>query len=87
MGESCSTASLSRRYFEFDGGEGIILQWNLIIVNQPDWVEIITWNDFNESTYISPVNNPEQYEAQVTTPHRYSHAGFLELSKRLYCLV
>jgi len=74
--------SIGRRYFEFDGGEGIVLQWNSIIMNQPDWVEITTWNDFNESTYISPVNNPEQYEAQLTTPHRYSHAGFLELSKR-----
>ena len=73
--------SLGRRYYEYDGGEGTMLQWNAIIANQPDWVEIVTWNDFNESSYISPVNDPEQYEEQVTTPHRYSHAGFLELSK------
>jgi glucan endo-1,3-alpha-glucosidase len=49
---------------------------------QPDWVEITTWNDYNESTYESPVVNPGQFEAQVSAPVRYSHAGFLELSKR-----
>lgn len=74
--------SIGRRYYEFDGGEGTILQWNSIIANQPDWVEIVTWNDFAESSYISPINNPEQFESQLTTPHRYSHAGFLELTKR-----
>jgi glucan endo-1,3-alpha-glucosidase len=77
-----SQTSSGRRYFESDGGEGTILQWNAIIASQPDWVEIVTWNDFNESTYLSPVDNPEQYEGQVVSPHRYSHAGFLELSKR-----
>jgi glucan endo-1,3-alpha-glucosidase len=74
--------SIGRRYFEFDGGEGTISQWQSIIANPPDWVEITTWNDFNESTYISPVANPSQYEQQVQTPVRYSHAGFLELSKQ-----
>ena len=78
----CWQPSIGRRYYEYDGGEGTILQWNSIITNQPDWVEIVTWNDFNESSYISPVSNPEQYENQLTEPHRYSHAGFLELSKR-----
>lgn len=74
--------SLGRRYFEFDGGEGTVSQWQSIITNQPDWVEITTWNDFNESTYISPVTNPGQYEQQIQAPVRYSHAGFLELSKQ-----
>lgn len=78
----CEQPGIGRRYFEYDGGEGIDLQWRSIIANQPDWVEIVTWNDFNESTYISPIDNPEQYENQLASPHRYSHAGFLELSKR-----
>jgi glucan endo-1,3-alpha-glucosidase len=71
--------SAGRRYFEFDGGEGISLQWNSIIQNQPDWVEITTWNDFNESTYIAPIENPGQYESQLQTPVRYSHKGDFEL--------
>jgi glucan endo-1,3-alpha-glucosidase len=73
-----------RRYFESDGGEGTILQWNSIIQNQPDWVDLVTWNDFNESTYCSPVLNPEQSqygEGFLATPHRYCHAAYLELSK------
>ena len=71
--------STGRTYFESQGGEGAILQWNWIIQNQPDWVEIVTWNDFNEDTYVSPIMNPEQYEGSVITPHRYSHAGYLAL--------
>lgn len=78
----CWQPSTGRRYYEYDGGEGTALQWNSIIANQPDWVEIVTWNDFNESSYSSPISNPQQYESQVTTPYRNSHAGFLELSKR-----
>ncbi len=77
-----SQTSIGRRYFEDDGGEGTVAQWQAVITNQPDWVEITTWNDFNESTYISPVSNPAIYEQQCSTPVRYCHAGFLELSKQ-----
>jgi glucan endo-1,3-alpha-glucosidase len=76
--------SAGRRYFESDGGEGTILQWKSIIQNQPDWVNLVTWSDFAESTYCSPVMNPEQQvfgEGFLATPHRYCHAGYLELSK------
>jgi len=77
----CKQPSIDRRYFEFDGGEGISLQWHTVIASQPDWVEIVTWNDFNESSYISPVEDPGQYFDGVVTPHRYSHKGYFELSK------
>lgn len=77
----CSQLTIGRRYFEFDGGEGLQLQWRSIIANQPEWVEIVTWNDFNESTYISPVDDPGNYFAGLQTPRRYSHKGYLELSK------
>jgi glucan endo-1,3-alpha-glucosidase len=70
-----------RPYYETQGGEGTVAQWMWIIANQPDWVEITTWNDFNESTYILPVDDPGRY-TNAQTPHRYSHAGYLELSKR-----
>jgi glucan endo-1,3-alpha-glucosidase len=70
-----------RRYFEYDGGEGTVTQWNSIIANQPDWVEIVTWNDFKENTYASPIMDPEQYEPQVATPHANCHSGFTALSQ------
>ena len=70
-----------RRYFESDGGEGTIRQWQSIIQSQPDWVDLVTWNDFGESTYCTPVQNPEQYDPQLGFVHRNSHAGYLELTK------
>ena len=70
-----------RGYCETDGGEGTITQWQWIIANQPDWVEIVTWNDFNESTYSSPINDPMQYETGFTPPYRYCHAGYLALAQ------
>lgn len=77
----CVQASLGRRYFESDGGEGLALQWSSIITNQPDWVEIVTWNDWNESTYLCPIDDPSQYFSGAQTPKRYCHGGYLELSK------
>jgi len=73
---------IGRRYYEFDGGEGIALQWSSIITNQPDWVEINTWNDFNESTYVSPVVDPGQYFSELVSPVRYCHSGYLALARR-----
>jgi glucan endo-1,3-alpha-glucosidase len=78
----CGQYENDRRYFEFDGGEGTVLQWQSIIANQPDWVEITTWNDFGENTYLSPLNDPEQYNSALVTPHRYCHAGFTDLTRR-----
>jgi glucan endo-1,3-alpha-glucosidase len=77
----CAQPTAGRQYFETQGGEGTIAQWMWIITNQPDWVEISTWNDFNESTYSLAVTNPAQYESELQIPCRYSHAGYLELSK------
>jgi len=73
--------SSGRGYCETDGGEGTIAQWQWIIAHQPDWVEIVTWNDFNESTYSSPIVNPMQYESGFTPPFRNCHAGYLALSQ------
>jgi glucan endo-1,3-alpha-glucosidase len=78
----CGQVSNGRRYFETYGGGGIALQWKSIIANQPDWVNLVTWNDFNESTYVSPVGNPAAFFSALAAPVRYCHQGYLELSKR-----
>ena len=75
----CTQPSAGRRYFESEGGLGIITQWQWIITNQPDWVEILTWNDLNESTYVLPLSQPGQYDS--SPPQRFSHAGYLALMK------
>jgi glucan endo-1,3-alpha-glucosidase len=72
-------AQPDRRYYETCGGEGTELQWKSIIRERPDWVEIVTWNDFNES-YVCPV-----VSSGLSVPpylkSRSSHAGYLELSR------
>ncbi len=55
-------------------------QWKAIIENRPDWVEIVTWNDFNES-YICPVDPPGTARAPSYVQSRPSHAGYLELNR------
>ena len=79
----CVQNTSGRSYSETQGGEGTETEWNWIIAHQPDWVEITTWNDFNESTYLSPINNPGSYggESPAAIPYRYCHAGYLELTK------
>jgi hypothetical protein len=34
------------------------LWMNAIEVTHPEWIEIITWNDFIEGTYVSPIDDP-----------------------------
>ena len=50
------------RYFEYSGYQGMRKMWmNAIDVTHPEWVEIITWNDFIEGTYVSPIDDPNKY--------------------------
>jgi hypothetical protein len=52
----------ANRYYEYSGGAGMRSMWmDAIERSHPDWVEIITWNDFIEGTYISPIDDPNRY--------------------------
>lgn len=54
--------SNANRYYEYSGGAGMRSLWmDAIRVSHPDWVEIITWNDFIEGTYISPIDDPNRH--------------------------
>ncbi len=33
-------------------------RWNDILKSQPQFVEIITWNDYGESHYVGPLASP-----------------------------
>lgn len=60
------------RYYEYSGAAGMRAMWmDAIQVSHPEWVEIITWNDFIEGTYVSPIDDP----------NKYSGANFLDASK------
>jgi glucan endo-1,3-alpha-glucosidase len=54
--------SNANRYYEYSGAAGMRTQWmDAIERSHPEWVEIITWNDFIEGTYISPIDDPNKY--------------------------
>jgi glucan endo-1,3-alpha-glucosidase len=56
------------RVFESHGFENLAENWRAAIEEGADWVEIVTWNDLNESSYVSPFV-PENLP---------SHVGFLD---------
>ena len=81
-------ADVGREYNEFCGGEGLTAQWNSILtVQNPEWVELFTWNDFAEDTYFSPIDDVAKYWP-YTLPgtknnvlgYMKSHAGFTALN-------
>lgn len=51
----------ANRYYEYSGGRGMRAMWMGAIESRADWVEIITWNDFIEGTYVSPIDDPNKY--------------------------
>lgn len=74
-----------RRYFEYNAGEGLESQWKTIIASQPEWVEIVTWNDPGES-YIcmGPDDNlAQRYGSPAPRSSSFikSHTGYLELNR------
>jgi glucan endo-1,3-alpha-glucosidase len=43
----------NNRLFETRGFESMAMEWEAAIAEDAQWVEIVTWNDWNESTYVS----------------------------------
>jgi hypothetical protein len=78
------------RYYEYSGYRGMHAMWmDAITTTHPEWVEIVTWNDFIEGTYVSPIDDPAGYPgandlgdsvAPPSTLHFFpSHRGATEL--------
>jgi hypothetical protein len=68
------------RAYECRGFEGMAKQWQSAIETNADWVEIVTWNDWGEASYLSPVGPPA--ETEFYGGHwgpMLSHQGFLDL--------
>ncbi|KAK4465453.1 glycoside hydrolase [Cladorrhinum samala] len=56
-------------------------RWNQVMELQPDFVQILTWNDFGESHYIGPVNEKQlglftTFEAPVNYVKDLAHDGW-----------
>lgn len=78
------------RDYEYSGFAGMRALWmNAIQTTHPEWIEIITWNDFVEGTYVSPIDDPAKYPeandlgSSVAPPSTlnffHSHRGATEL--------
>ena len=49
-------------YFEHAGGKGLDAQWaSAMDIQKPEWVMLLTWNDFNES-YMEPIDDYHKYK-------------------------
>ena len=83
-------AANAARYYEYSGYEGMRALWmDAIETTHPDLVEIITWNDFVEGTYIARVADAGAFAdandlgASAAPPstrsYFHSHAGAADL--------
>ena len=70
------------RVFESYGFEGMASEWQTAISNNASWVEITTWNDWGEATYIAPfgaADNTKLWDGHWG--RMLSHAAFLDASR------
>jgi glucan endo-1,3-alpha-glucosidase len=69
----------ARQYMEFQGGRGMANSWESIIQKQkPQLVQIVTWNDYYESTFIQPTRLVETKVPRIPSE---PHLGYYELLK------
>lgn len=71
------------RLYETRGFEGMAKEWEGAIRDGATWIELVTWNDWAESSYVAPFGAPE-----ATTlwnghfgPKMLSHAAYLDASR------
>ncbi len=51
-------AGTNYRAFETEGFSGMAAEWEAAIASDASWVQIVTWNDWAESTYVAPLPMP-----------------------------
>jgi glucan endo-1,3-alpha-glucosidase len=62
------------------GGKGIQQLWNGVIADKPQFVEMVTWNDFNERSYMGPARGWSAAQPQANATG-FPHLAYLELSE------
>ena len=70
------------RVFESHGFAGMAEQWEAAIDAQAEWVEIVTWNDWSECSYVAPFTRREDtvtMDGQVR--NLLDHGAFLAASR------
>ncbi len=67
------------RVYETRGFAAMAQEWEAAIAHRATWVEIVTWNDWGEASYICPFGAPQQTD--LWGDHwgkQLSHTGFLD---------
>ncbi|TRM56732.1 glycoside hydrolase family 71 protein [Schizophyllum amplum] len=59
----------------------IYRRWMDILATQPQFVEMITWNDYGESHYMGPLSSSHTDDGGSKWANDMPHTGWLELSK------
>ncbi len=70
------------RCYETRGFEGMAAEWEAAIRHKATWVEIVTWNDWGEASYICPFGAPR--DTELWDGHwgkELSHTGYLDASR------
>ncbi|WP_342611692.1 glycoside hydrolase family 71 protein [Burkholderia ambifaria] len=70
------------RAFETRGFAGMAEEWRAAIESRATWVQIVTWNDWAESTYVAPTGGARQacvYDARFGPI--LNHEGYLRASR------
>lgn len=56
-------------------------RWNEVLTQSPQFIEIITWNDYGESHYIGPLSSPHSDDGASKWVNDMPHDGFRDLAK------
>ncbi|KAF8305793.1 glycoside hydrolase family 71 protein [Clavulina sp. PMI_390] len=56
-------------------------RWVEILQEQPQYVEIITWNDYGESHYVGPLSSPHNDDGNSKWVNDMPHNGWLDMAK------
>jgi hypothetical protein len=69
------------RVFENDGFAALVKEWTAAIQTNTAWVELVTWNDWGEDTYLAPLSSTAAAARWTDTwGSLLSHDGFREVS-------
>ncbi len=70
------------RVYETCGFEAMAQEWEAAIRHQATWVEIVTWNDWGEASYVAPFGRPQDTELWGGHWGReLAHTAYLDASR------
>lgn len=71
------------RAFETEGFTAMAQEWEAAIRNDASWVQIVTWNDWYEASYVAPfrTDKPDLGPKQLPNSSMPSHVAYLDASR------